>query len=65
MLPCSKPHFGCDVQLVALYRTYLRNCEMPAPFDTLRQLQNLLGIQRPEAAKVEQEIMNSAAAFSI
>ena len=52
------------LQLLDLYRTYLRNSEMPAPLDSLRQLQHLLTIQRPEAAKAEQEVM-SQAAFSI
>ncbi|KAK9840902.1 hypothetical protein WJX84_009995 [Apatococcus fuscideae] len=51
-------------ELLGLYRTYLRNSEMPAPLDSLRQLQHLLTIQRPEAAKAEQEVM-SQAAFSI
>ncbi len=53
------------LQLQELYRLHVANSEMPPQFSTLLQLRELLAISDKEAERLEAEVMESGAQFSI
>ena len=51
--------------MLSLYKLHLQNTEMPASFATLLQLREMLAISEKDAERIEREVYESGAAFSI
>ena len=53
------------LQLLNLYKLHLQNTEMPPNFATLLQLREMLAISEVDAERLEKDVYESGAAFSI
>lgn len=53
------------LQLLNLYQLHLQNTEMPPNFATLLQLREMLAISEVDAERLEKDVYESGAAFSI
>ncbi|KAL6782589.1 hypothetical protein ACKKBG_A07385 [Auxenochlorella protothecoides x Auxenochlorella symbiontica] len=62
--PVSSPSCGAP-ELEALYRLHLLHTEDPSDYATLLQLRNMLGISTQIAARIEGEVAQLGAAYSI
>eukprot|EP00877_Chromochloris_zofingiensis_P008509 jgi/Chrzof1/3911/Cz13g13040.t1 len=52
-------------ELMELYKLHIANTEVPPSFATLLQLREMLGLTATEAEKLELEVLEAGAAFSI